>query len=270
MEIFQTIWTALSTPNEGLINIFSIPLTFIEMTVTMLLFSQILCINSTKKSKFLYIFLISSISIILNLFFSKYYIVNIFLLPLLVILIFKVSILKSIVAEIISFFSIILIESVFLKTYLVIFHISAEIANSIPIYRISFTLIMYLIIYIIYLIVKKLNFSITLLENMDKKSKYILLTNFILGLITILTQNYLNSYYSNTLPFFIIILSTITIFSYFIISLYSLIKTNQLQLTTQNLQEAQLYNKSLKILHDDVRGFKHDFSNIVQAIGRIY
>ena len=51
--------------------------------------------------------------------------------------------------------------------------------------------------------------------------------------------------------------------------MYSVSKTTQLQIAQQNLEEAQLYNKSLKILHDNVRAFKHDFSNIVQAIGRI-
>jgi two-component system sensor histidine kinase AgrC len=37
--------------------------------------------------------------------------------------------------------------------------------------------------------------------------------------------------------------------------------------TTQKLQSAEEYNKSLKILHDNVRGFKHDFDNIVATIG---
>ena len=54
MEIFQTIWTALSTPNEELIQIFSIPLIFIEVTVAMLLFTTILNISSAKKQKMIY------------------------------------------------------------------------------------------------------------------------------------------------------------------------------------------------------------------------
>ena len=67
----------------------------------------------------------------------------------------------------------------------------------------------------------------------------------------------------------ITILSSFTLLAFFVIALYSIIKTSQLQLTSENLEEAQLYNKSLKILHDNVRAFKHDFGNIVQAIGRI-
>ena len=37
--------------------------------------------------------------------------------------------------------------------------------------------------------------------------------------------------------------------------------------TTQKLESAEEYNKTLHILHDSVRGFKHDFDNIVTTIG---
>ena len=55
--------------------------------------------------------------------------------------------------------------------------------------------------------------------------------------------------------------------SYLCISIYSLYKTAKLQSTTKDLEQAQLYNKTLTILHDNVRAFKHDFNNIVQSIG---
>ena len=35
MEIFQTIWTALTTPNETLLGILSIPLYFVDALVFM-------------------------------------------------------------------------------------------------------------------------------------------------------------------------------------------------------------------------------------------
>ena len=37
--------------------------------------------------------------------------------------------------------------------------------------------------------------------------------------------------------------------------------------TTRKLESAEEYNKTLHILHDSVRGFKHDFDNIVTTIG---
>jgi len=42
MEFLQTIWTALTTPNEGLIKIIFIPLSFLEAFIGMLFFTTIL------------------------------------------------------------------------------------------------------------------------------------------------------------------------------------------------------------------------------------
>ena len=46
MEIFQSIWTALTTPNEFLTNILSIPLAFLDAFVCMILFTTILNITT--------------------------------------------------------------------------------------------------------------------------------------------------------------------------------------------------------------------------------
>lgn len=41
----------------------------------------------------------------------------------------------------------------------------------------------------------------------------------------------------------------------------------KLEVATTSLEEATLYNKTLQILQDNTRAFKHDFGNIVQGIG---
>lgn len=271
MEIFQTIWTALTTPNVELINLFRIPLIFIEMTVTMLLFTTILDIHPTRKQKLLYVFVLSLWSILLSVLLNSTIlnVLNILILPLAIMFFFKTSFLKSIIAEIISFFSMTISETLFLKLYLEVFNITAEVANTTPIYRIAFALIMYTFIFLLYKLAKHFKFNITLLDNIPTRNKALLVLSFIIGIITIFVQNYVNSYYSDILPTFLIVLSTFTLLSFFTISMYSVSKTTQLQIAQQSLEEAQLYNKSLKILHDNVRAFKHDFSNIVQAIGRI-
>ena len=61
--------------------------------------------------------------------------------------------------------------------------------------------------------------------------------------------------------------SLVALVLYFFISIYSLIRTSKLESTTKILEQEQLYNKTLTILYDNIRGFKHDFNNIVQAIG---
>ncbi len=271
MEIFQTIWNVLITPNKRVLTSLIIPFSFIEVTVVMLLFTTILNITSTLKQKIFYVLTFSILSTLLNYFLPDYSVlINMFLLVFLIMKFFKISFFKGIIAEIISFSSVIISESLFLKLYLITFNITPETANNTPIYRILFVLIMYGFIYILYKLAKHFNFNITLLDTIDKKGKILIITSCILGILNVFVQNYVNSYYSNILPIIITILSSFTLLAFFIISLYSITKITKLQLTEQHLHEAQLYNKSLKILHDNVRAFKHDFSNIVQAIGRIY
>ena len=269
MEILQTIWTAITAENEKLISIFLIPLGFVEAAITMLLFSTILNFKSTTKNKILYVVIVSVISLLTTNFIVAPYNVflNLIIKIVLIILFFKTTILKAIVAEIIPFITFVSIESIVFKIYLLIFNVPFDNVMLIPIHRIPAILAIYLIVFCLYKLAKHFNFSIKLLDNMDKKSKLILTINAILGIISIATQATLNTYYSDNLPLLITILSTISLLTYFIISIYSLTRTTQLQLATQNLEEEKLYNKTLNLLHDNIRGFKHDFNNIVSAIG---
>ena len=55
MEVLNNIWTAISTPNERLLNLFSIPFTIIEAILIMSLYISLLNIKASKKQKFIYI-----------------------------------------------------------------------------------------------------------------------------------------------------------------------------------------------------------------------
>ena len=63
------------------------------------------------------------------------------------------------------------------------------------------------------------------------------------------------------------ILTIISLVTYFLISLYSLIRTNKLEQTSKDLETEKIYNQTLTLLHDNIRCFKHDFDNIVQILG---
>ena len=237
----------------------------------MLLFTTVLSIPSTKNQKLTYVLSFSIITIILNSFIPKIY--SGFLLmvvcPILVMLIFKVNLLKAIIAELLPLLITAILEMILSKLYIIIFNMPYNSASSIPIYREAIVLLVYICLFVISHICQKNNFNINLLDNMDKKNKILLLLNFILAIITISIQFVIITYFNNSFPLFMTILSIIALLAYFLTSLFTLTRITQLQITTQSLEEAQLYNKSLKILHDNVRAFKHDFSNIVQAIGRI-
>lgn len=66
MEIFQTIWTALTTPNETLAAIFFFPFYFVDIFVNMLLFTTILDIKTSKRRKFLYVIFLGIIAYVLR------------------------------------------------------------------------------------------------------------------------------------------------------------------------------------------------------------
>ena len=273
MEILQTIWTALTTPNDGLtaiiFNKFGIPFIFIELTVNMLLFTTILNIKATRKQKIICVLSCFLLSCITNFILDKPYssYINMIAYPIIICLIFKTSLFKGIIAELFPTIISLPIELIFIRICLMILNIPYEAVYNTPLLRIISTLFIYLCIFITYLIIKRYKRSILLTELISKHNKIVIFVNSIIGTITIATQFYLIGYYNDTLPSGIILLSLLTLIAYFSISIFSLFKTAKLEITSQNLEQAQDYNTTLKVLYDDIRTFRHDFGNIVQAIG---
>lgn len=269
MEILQKIWSVLTTQNLELSNLLVTPFAIFEILVGMLLFTVLLQIDATRRTKIIYVIFLSVWTMLSNYFLSKPYslYLNMIVWCITILFFFKVSLLKSIIAEIIPFIIFAIFDTLYGKLYLILFDVPYQAIVSIPIYRISIITLIYLSGFLFYLIVKKLNFTIKLLDNMDKSDKYLLMGNFILGTISICTQFYLLVYYFDTLPIAISILSAISLISYFILSVYSITRTTKLEIANQNLEQSKQYNKTLEILYDNMKAFKHDFNNIVQAIG---
>ena len=268
MEILQTTWNAMTTQNEIALTICFFLLSFVEAMVGMQLFTTILNIDASKKSKIIYVLFIAPTSAICRLLIPDPYgiFINIVLTLLSIKFILKVPLLKSLLAIFIFTALSSILELFIFKFYQQVFNISQEQILEIPIYRILTALSIYFCVYIIYRIIKYFKFNIKL-ENMTNKSKSLFIVNTFLGILAIGTQFYLIVFYSDKMPIVITFISIVSICAYFSISLYSLLSTNKLDTTTRDLEEAQLYNKTLSILHDSMRGFKHDFHNIVQGIG---
>lgn len=269
MEILQTIWTALTTENETLTILICSPLIFIEMYVSMLLFTTILNISTNKKQKILYVSILGIIGLITAWTIPAPYntFINIIACPILVYFMFKTNILKSILAEIIPYLIFVILGSLLLNVCVTISKISAYNFSNIPIAKFFCSLSMYLVTYLIYKLLSKFSINITLIENIKRNNRLILITNIIIGIIAIAMQSYLVSIYSSFIPISTTIISISILLVYFLFSMYSLSRTNKLEITTESLEEEKLYNKTLNILYDNIRGFKHDFNNIVQAIG---
>lgn len=268
MQIFQTIWTAMTTQNEIALSIIFFLLSFVETSVSMLLFTTIFDMKSSRKSKIIYVFLVAIVGSIIRIFVPDPYgsFLNILVVICCIKFIFKTTILKALLSEFIMIALSIVLELFMLKFYQTVLNLPYDNVMTIPLYRALFTLSICLCIYILYRIIRYFKFNIKL-ENMTRKNRILFIINTLLGILAIATQIYLMAFYSDKMPIYITITSILSLLAYFVISFYSLLSTNKLDTTTRDLEEAQLYNKTLTILHDSIRGFKHDFHNIVQSIG---
>lgn len=269
MNILNNLWLAISTPNEELVKIVCVFLLFIEAPLSFSLINNVFNLSCTKKQKYLYISVTACIAAIATLFISWPFniILNYITAFLILYFVIKLSFIKSFIATIFPSIVFNLIGYLLANPYLDLLKITYEENNTIAIYRIPFALLTYSIVLIFNLIIKYRKFTINILEDFDKKSKSIIIFNFIFGFICIFLQGILSVKYIDILPIEFTFFNFICLLIYFVLSFFSLAKVMSLSTTTKKLESAEEYNKTLHILHDNVRGFKHDFDNIVTTIG---
>lgn len=270
MNVLNNIWLALSTPNETLISIFSIPFIFlIEMPLSFYLICNLLNIQYTKKVKYIYIISTAIIAVFANYCMSWPYniIFNYATAFIVLYFVLKLGFIKSSIATLFPSIVFNLVGTLLAKPYLAIFNITYEQTCTIFIYRVPFNLLTYFIVAILVFVLNYRKITLNILEDFDRKNKIIITLNFIFGCFNILFQGVITAYYTDILPIQIAFLNFVSLLMYFILSFFSLAKIMNLVTTTKKLESAEEYNKTLHILHDSVRGFKHDFDNIVTTIG---
>ena len=257
-----------TTENELYTKILISPLIIIETYLSFKLFSIILNLNYTKNQQYIYIFLISISSILTNFFIVPPFNVlfNYLLFFILIRKIFKLNVLKTFVAIIFPQLMFALLATLIISPFLKILNITSNALNNIPIYRILYLTISYILAFVIVTIIKLKSINIKFLGDLDKKSKRIFYLNIILGFFTICVQGVLIYYYINILPSLLMFFSFVSLLSYFGISFYSLTRVMKLQTTTRDLENAESYNETLQTLYDNVKSFKHDFDNMIHML----
>ncbi len=189
MEILQTIWNILINENETLTKIICSPLTFLEAYVSVLIFTKILKIKTNSKITTIYVLSFSIIALI-SMFFipAPYYtFINVLACPILVFFIFKTSIIKSILAEIIPYIFFFIVSSILVTIWIKITNLPSEYFMKIPIYKICFTLVMHSTAILFYLIFDKFSINISLLDKMKKGHNFTIY-------ISLLIRNYSYSF----------------------------------------------------------------------------
>ena len=270
MDILNNIWTAISTPNELVINIcFIFLITFIEAPLSFSLINTVFKLSYSKFQKYLYIFVISIFGLLGMFLINWPYNVIINYVSAFIILFFvmKLNFVKSLIATLFPSIVFNLVGNLIFNPYLTILNITYEQANTIAIFRIPFSITMYSIVFLLNQLLKHKEFTITLLDNLDKENKTMIILNFIFGFLYILIQIALLMNHIDILPIAYTFFSFICLLIYFVLSFFTLSKIISLVTTEKKLESAEEYNKTLHILHDSVRGFKHDFDNIVTTIG---
>ena len=269
MEILHNLWNVVSTEDENLTKYVVLSLAFVEPYVTMKLFTSILDIKYTKKQRNIYIFLMGILIILSNLLIPKQFslFINLIIIPIIIKLIFKTSMVKTIIAEIIPMIIIILLETVYVKICLMVFGISITQCANILVYRMPYMLFTYLTVFLFSKLVKFIKINLNAFEKINKTHKKLLVTNLVLNAICFSFQFYLLIFYSAVLPTFTIFLNLVFLITYSIVSIYSINKTVNLEITKTYLEQSKLQNKTLELLYNNMRAFKHDFSNIITALG---
>lgn len=271
-NFLNNLWVAVSTPNPLLLKILSVPMSFLlEAPLSLYLIISIFNIQVSKKKKLFYIISSATLSNICTFLLPSpsNIIINYLALFLIIHFMFKTNAIKTILAGLLPTFVFTIVQNSIFNPYLTLLNITFEQFMSIVIYKVPLSLIIYVIVFVLAYIIKihhkELYFGI--LDAIDKKSKKLIIANLVFGLAYIILEIAITMKYLNILPLTYTFANFTMLLLYFIITLYSISKIIKLQTATTQLESAEEYNKTLKILHDNVRGFKHDFDNIVTTIG---
>lgn len=268
-DFLNNLWVAVSTPNPGLVKALSIPLAFIESSLTLYLITSIFSFKAEKKERILYIVSAALISLI-SMFFLKSPINVIFNYMssfIIIYFIFKRNIIKTVIAGLLPSFIFTIVQSLIFNPYITLLNTDYENVLIVPIYKIPLTLIIYIIVFLLTYVLRNNKLHLSKLDEIDKKSKSLIIANLVFGLIYISIEIGITMKYVDILPLTYTFSNFTMLLLYFIITLYSISKIIKLKTATTQLESAEEYNKTLHILHDNVRGFKHDFDNIVTTIG---
>lgn len=270
-QFLNNLWVALSTENAELVNLLMLPAGIIEPYLIMSLFLTIFNVKANKIQKLLYIVSSFFVGALTSSFIPSPY--NIFInytcILFLINRIFALNLLKSFIALIFSTSIFGLLNTLLQNPYITLLNINPDIFISTPSYRIPYLIILYLLVFITCLFLKRfrnIKFSLNSLDTLDKKTLIILYINLFIGFLTLGIQLIITAFYIDIVPIIITLLSFILLISFLALSVYSFTRMIKLANTRKDLECAEEYNKSLEILYDKVKGFKHDFDNIVSTL----
>lgn len=270
-QFFNFIWHELSTENLTLLHFILIPSCFIESAFVYILVINLLHIKLERKKNLLYTIFFSLVGLILYLLIPAPFNTIIYYLGVLILLklLLNISLPKGLFAIIFSIFIIALVNLLVTKPYQLLCDITNVETATIPIYRIGYLLIVYILLFIVSLITKHLTskkFSLEPLDTLDSQTLTVIYHYIIFAFLCLITELIITSIYIDKIPIVVTAFNFCLVLFVFLLSFFILSRVTTLETTRKNLESAKEYNKSLTILYDEVKGFNHDFKNIISAI----
>lgn len=245
--------------------------TFVEAYLVLTVLLLIFDMDASSNQKFLCAFFMVIIGKITSTLLPQPFslILNYCSLAILITLIFKINILKSLTTLTLTVFIFGLVNTLIQKPYLTILDISLDTFMDTPKYRITYLIISYSFFGLFILVFKRFNnikLKINTLDSLDNKTVIILATNLLLGVFLLFMQFVITAYYIDIVSVYINLLNLLLLIAFLILSTHCFIHVLELTITRKDLAYAEECNKSLKILYDKVKGFKHDFDSIVSSL----
>lgn len=260
MNQFSIFFNFLFKENK----IINLILGVIFVEISLIFFQKIFKVQFSKKNQIIYILANTICFFLGSLLEHPIYVYTFMLISSIIIFIYllKVSTLSTL-----TFFS---LESILiLNLHFVIVKVISAISSydsyyeliKLPIWGISLIISISIIGFIIYFSLKQFEFDSLLITAINKKSNIIVMTASINLIIASFILCYFFEIFSQSLSY----LLALDIYFYFSIS--NIIHLYNKLYTKQKIDNLKLCNKTILSMCDDTRAFKHDFHNIIQAIG---
>ncbi len=181
---------------------------------------------------------------------------------------FKQKLERCILGEVINAIIIISAEVIFSKLFCILYSDVHTYANGMYNYKykLSVNLSIILCRFIAYLIVKVKNFTLVIPTVLNKNNRNKIIAISIIGCTLIFFSTVAMLMYISDFPYSIFLIDIVSLMIYFCISIEDIYRIIKLEEMDNKIQNLESYNKTLLIMYDNIRGFRHDFSNFVQAL----
>lgn len=233
-------------------------------------FKYVFNANCTKKKMLIFILTDSIIKSICTIFVpAPYYrLLNMVLSIALLKFVWNENMAKCIVGEATNFIIIICSEVLCMRLFEVIFtDISSYVEGMYDFtYKTALVVAILFVKILIYAILRKNEQSVKISEHLSRKIKDSIILVSSIETLLIFFNFVEMAIYITDFPYSILVLDVFFLATYFYYSIRFILKAARLEEQDTVIENLEAYNKTLSIMYDRIRCFKHDFSNFVQAL----